>query len=1270
MHYGGNPQGQTHFVYARCVNEQETGVRTRRASVAGAVLAGLVVISTITTKTQSQVGEWAPVMDWGYQAKHMAALPNGRVLVFRTGDTARVWDPLTGAFLMAPSLFGDLHCAIQLTLADGRVIVVGGQMNSTHIGTKVTSIFDPATNTWTQGALMNFARWYPSATPLGNGEILVTTGDDDHGTRVKIPEVYNPTTNTWRQLTTAEREQALYASMYQLPNGKVYEAAPSTTTAYLDVSGSGSWSAGPVSQWSTAAYSESGAMYAPGKILRVGGGDPAIARTAVIDTNLANPQWRETSPMSFPRRRMNLVILADGSLMAVGGTRSSDSESAAVLEGEIWDPGTEQWSTVAPMAEARMYHSTALLLEDGRVLSGGGEAAGRNHAQIYSPPYLFKGARPVISSAPPTAAYGTTFFVGTSTPSTITSVALLRSGAPTHAIDMNQRYVPLPFTSTGGGLNVVAPPDGNHTPPGYYMLLIKDSTGVPSAAKWIRVGSGVSSGPGTVTGRVTNASTGIGVAGATVQYLGGSMTTDPDGSYQFSTVAAGQHTFSVAAAGYASMSKSVSVSPGQTSTLAFALVEPGAITGRVTDSLGNPLSGATISFSGGSTTTSTSGSYTIPSIASGAQTITASATSYVTSSRTVTVPPNGSVTSNFMLAVTPSFIAGEVIDVSSNTSIVGATVSYYGGSVLTDSLGRYKLDNVTPGIVSVTVGLAGYVGETQEVIVPFGNYATSDFDLTPLIGPAPAPSPTGIKDITLEGGGLTAAPNGFDKTSAGVQLTLVNPLKGFRSATATTGEAEESFVATEDLYLSLYLRVNALTSGTPRIIVISNNGTNIGSLSLTSSGKLRLRNGSSTVGSDSTPLIAGQIYRVGLHQKRGTGKNAVLEAFLAQGDSPFTARFAGLTNGTWKTAADRVRLGATNDDVNVTVDDVRLDRAAMPAPSTLSSSPAPIVAGFVANVISGTAPLTVNFNSTGSSGSLLSFAWDFQNDGTTDSTLENPTVIYSAPGTYSVTLAVSDGAVTASTTRAAYITVTAPPPAVTGFAPLSGAVGTQVTITGAGLAGATSVTFNNVASTGVTVDSNTQVRATVPASATTGVIRVTTATGTATSPSAFAVTTVTPPPGNLLTTTLLADATVNSGNPTKVDGGSTTLRTRLGDVSNPITYNSYLKFDVTGLNGTVTAARLRIYATDANAAGVSVYASGSNWAENGISWSTAPPLGALLGTTGAITAGSWIEITLTPGYFTANQPYTVVLSGKSATSEYFGSRESTTMPQLTLTVSP
>ena len=147
--------------------------------------------------------------------------------------------------------------------------------------------------------------------------------------------------------------------------------------------------------------------------------------------------------------------------MAVGGTRRSDDKAQAVLQGEIWNPDTKTWSEVSSMAEARMYHSTALTLPDGRVVTAGGEAEGRLRAQIYSPPYLFKGPRPTITSSPATASYGAGFTVGTDS-ADIAKVALLRPSGVTHAIDMNQRYVPLSFTKSGTSLNVTAPASARH----------------------------------------------------------------------------------------------------------------------------------------------------------------------------------------------------------------------------------------------------------------------------------------------------------------------------------------------------------------------------------------------------------------------------------------------------------------------------------------------------------------------------------------------------------------------------------------------------------------------------------------------------------------------------------------------------------------------------------------------------------------------------------------------------------------------------------------
>src|SRR5205085_552782 len=183
------------------------------------------------------------------------------------------------------------------------------------------------------------------------------------------------------------------------------------------------------------------------------------------------------------RKLHNATLLADGKVLVSGGTRGSEGPNSKpsnpAYACELWDPATGTWTTMASLTKIRTYHSIALLLPDGRVLSAGG-AFGGPSAEIYSPPYLFNGSRPTITSVPTSIVYGQSFFVGTPNAATVSKVTMITPSSVTHGFNMGQRISRPLFSQTTGGLNVTAPSNPNNTPPGYYMLFILNSSGVPS----------------------------------------------------------------------------------------------------------------------------------------------------------------------------------------------------------------------------------------------------------------------------------------------------------------------------------------------------------------------------------------------------------------------------------------------------------------------------------------------------------------------------------------------------------------------------------------------------------------------------------------------------------------------------------------------------------------------------------------------------------------------------------------------------------------------
>lgn len=442
----------------------------------------------------------------------------------------------------------NLFCAGHSFLPDGRLLITGGTYHFNDNGTIIhgggyegisaVTTYRFGDTALTAAPSMEYARWYPSNVALGNGDTLTAAGsycaernpathrcacrvyDPNDPSRCQqyaienalYPEVFHTSSDptpvdSWRTLKSAERLLPLYPWLHFASNGKVFYSGPEQQSAWLDTQGDGSWTDGPIS--STYRESGSAVMYDTDRVLIAGGGPNTPTNTAqTIDlSNEQTASWSFTNPMAFPRKHHNLTLLADGSVLAVGGTKGSgfnnNCSENIVHNAEIWQPATGTWTTMAPMSYRRQYHSTAVLLIDGSVLVGGTTEWGADdpnckgfpnvyQTEIFSPPYLFnadgtRAARPIITYAPSNITYGQQFQVNSPGSFSVAKVTMVRLPSVTHSIDMNQRINHLSFSRVGGGVRITAPDSGNVCPPGHYMLFLINSAGVPSIAKIVQI---------------------------------------------------------------------------------------------------------------------------------------------------------------------------------------------------------------------------------------------------------------------------------------------------------------------------------------------------------------------------------------------------------------------------------------------------------------------------------------------------------------------------------------------------------------------------------------------------------------------------------------------------------------------------------------------------------------------------------------------------------------------------------------------------------------
>ncbi|MFE4666151.1 galactose oxidase-like domain-containing protein [Streptomyces sp. NPDC056716] len=473
------------------------------------------------------------------RSMHSVVLHNGKVLLiagsgndpelFEAGTfTSAVYDPSDGTYEVIPTP-DDMFCAGHVQLQDGRVLVMSGNKGYPsadgtvgYQGYKDSYIFDPETETYIKTNDMNDGHWYPSATILGNGDVISFGGLKEDSTGSVTAELWSEAEQKW--LPTWQVNQTwsfwgLYPSMILMQDGRLFYSGshvfgnniPGTGSAIYDY-GANTITQVPGLQDKDERDQSASVLLPPAqdqKVLTIGGGNidsnPEANRlTDVIDLKEPNPAYVAGPPLpqgtvdlgagpvpqtgDQGKMYLSAVLLPDGKVLETGG--ALHNRANPVFESSLYDPETGTFDPVAADPEARGYHSSAFLLPDGRVMTTGdnpGNGSWNHNVSIYTPPYLLKGDRPAITSLIDTEwTYGDTQRITVDRP--IAKAELIRPAAVTHSSDPNQRFVDLPLTVDGNNIDLNVTSNPNLAPPGWYMLFAVDANGVPSVAEWVHLG--------------------------------------------------------------------------------------------------------------------------------------------------------------------------------------------------------------------------------------------------------------------------------------------------------------------------------------------------------------------------------------------------------------------------------------------------------------------------------------------------------------------------------------------------------------------------------------------------------------------------------------------------------------------------------------------------------------------------------------------------------------------------------------------------------------
>lgn len=430
-----------------------------------------------------------------------------------------IWNPTTRAGYNIPPP-ENIWCSGQTILSDGRVYVAGGNLRyndpsapagqTSWEGSLSNYTFNPIAERWARQPDMTRGRWYPTVTQLADNRVIVTSGIDETGSGAinNAVELFTPDPNMDGigriSVVSIHNSSGLYPQQFLLPSGKMLEAGPNAASSFLLDPATWNWGVLPA-MTSNHYYLGNGILYTNASVtparqlVMMAGGHTEQAPQANnewLDGDNPSAGWKPYPQWLQARHNANTVILPDGTLLTVGGNAGLYGYQDALLSAELYskaaDDRTGTWQMVAPHLVQAAYHSTAILLPDATVLlsqddmDSSAAAAFQHKAQVYSPPYLFKGAQPLITAAPAAAGLGQSFLVSTDRDG-MSGAVLVAPGATTHGNDMHQRVIKLAVQARTNGLLVTLPGSAATVPPGYYMLFVLDAVGIPSVAKFVRV---------------------------------------------------------------------------------------------------------------------------------------------------------------------------------------------------------------------------------------------------------------------------------------------------------------------------------------------------------------------------------------------------------------------------------------------------------------------------------------------------------------------------------------------------------------------------------------------------------------------------------------------------------------------------------------------------------------------------------------------------------------------------------------------------------------